>query len=175
MSTTQFALRIAMVVVSAAVAQVGLFSQLPIAGVRLPVLLLVAVAAGVATGSERGAVVGFAAGLAYDLLLTTPLGLCAGVFAVTAHVAGRLRPAPRRPGRWRVPALVAGASGTAWLAIGLGARLVAGKALAPAPLVLSVVVVAAGHALAALPAVRVLRWACGGPARPSLHLVGHGR
>jgi rod shape-determining protein MreD len=175
MSTAQFSARVALLVLSAAVAQVGLFSQLPLAGVRLPVLLLVAVAAGIGLGSERGAVVGVAAGLAYDLLLTTPLGLCAGVFAVTAHVAGRLRPGTRRPGWWRVPALVGGASAAAYLAVVVGARLMAGRPLAPGRLVVSLVVVAAAHALAGPVAVRVLRWSGGGPGRPALHLVGHGR
>src|SRR5438270_13049479 len=67
-----------------------------LAGVRVDhvcpdVLLLLAVLAGVTGGSEAGAIVGFVAGLAADLLLLqTPLGLSALVFAILGFAVGEV-------------------------------------------------------------------------------------
>ena len=67
--------------------------QLPIADVRGDIVLLVAIAAGLESDAERGAIVGFVAGLAFDLLLDTPVGLSALTYAlvgyVRRHVPGR--------------------------------------------------------------------------------------
>jgi rod shape-determining protein MreD len=169
--------RLGLVVLSAAVAQVALFSPVALAGVRLPVLLLVAVSAGPALGRDRGAVVGFAAGLAFDLLLTTPLGLCAGVFAVAAHLAARLR-GPSTPGAapwWRVPAVAAGASVAAYLGVLVAARVLAQRPALPDHPVTVLVVVATAHGLLAPVVVRVLRWAGTVEGRTPLFGVADGR
>jgi rod shape-determining protein MreD len=169
--TTRLVARCALVVGSAAVLQVALFSQLPLAGVRVPVLLLVAVAAGVVLGPTRGCVVGFAAGLTFDLLLTTPLGLCAGVFAVTGYVAARFPAAARGDLWWRTPAVAAVASTLAYLAVVLAGWLLAQRPAAPDHLVTVVLVVGAVNGALAPVAVRALRWA-GAGSTPATPLAG---
>ena len=67
--------RLGVVVLVALVLQVCLFSRFSYEGARPDVMILVAIAAGLVAGAERGALVGFVAGLAYDVVLTTPLGL----------------------------------------------------------------------------------------------------
>ncbi len=91
-------LRVGLVVVVALVVQVELFSDTRIFGVMPELLLGTTIAAGWAAGPERGALVGFGAGILYDLYLPTPLGLTAiayvltgfgvGVVAVTVAVSG---------------------------------------------------------------------------------------
>jgi rod shape-determining protein MreD len=168
--------RAALVVGSAAVVQVGLFSQVPVAGVRVPVLLLVAVAAGLALGPGRGAVVGFAAGLTFDLLLTTPMGLCAGVFSATAYAAARFGPRPRADAWWRLPAVVAVASAAGYLTVVLVGWLLAQRPAAPDHLVTVVFVVGAVNGALSPVAVRVLRWVGADAAAPRAGVgIGHGR
>jgi rod shape-determining protein MreD len=65
-----------------------LFEQFRVAGVVADACLVLAVAAGMVAGSRRGAIVGFGAGLAFDLLVTTPFGLGALSFLVAGAVAG---------------------------------------------------------------------------------------
>lgn len=150
--------RCAGIVLVAAVLQVGVVSSLSLLGVRPELTLLLAVAAGVAAGPDRGAVVGFSLGLAYDLFLQTPLGLTALVYSLVAYGAGAVQlqmATQRRPARM----LCVGA-GTA---VGIVGWVVAGRLLdAVGPTALTTVRVAlvAGlvNAVAAVPATRLWRW-----------------
>jgi rod shape-determining protein MreD len=151
--------RLALVVLSGAIAQVGVFSPLPIAGVRPMVLLLIAVAGGAALGAERGAVVGFAAGLVFDLLLTTPIGLCALVFCVAAYLTGRLAPPARRPSWWRAPVVVGAASAGAWVGLRVTGWILGQRGMVPDRPLVGVAVVALVNAAGAPFALRALRWA----------------
>lgn len=153
------ALRYALVLVTAVVLQRGLFSQLRLADAAPDVLLLLAVAAGVAGGWERGAVVGFFSGLALDLMLPTPVGLAALSYLVAGAAAGRLRSADLRSARWRVMALCAAgcALGVVVFAV-VGAVLGQGRFVNLHLLVVVLVVAATGAVFGPL-AVRICRWA----------------
>jgi len=151
--------RVGLIVVSAAVLQRGVFSQLPIAGVRAMILLLLAIAGGMVLGPDRGAVLGFVAGLVFDLLLETPLGLCALVFCLCGFVAGRFQSSVTRSSRWRLMANVGIGSAmgygllvvVAWV---LGQHNFLSDRLAVIVLVVSLI----NAALAPL-AIRAVRWA----------------
>jgi rod shape-determining protein MreD len=104
------AIRVAFVLFSAAVLQRGLFSQLRIADAVVDVFLLLAIAAGISLGAERGAIFGFFAGLTLDLLLSTPLGLSALVYCLVGYGTGRLQGTVRRANRVWPLVLVATAS-----------------------------------------------------------------
>lgn len=80
--------------------QTTLFNDLRPFGVSLEVMLLVAASSGLARGSEVGAIAGFAAGLMYDLVLTTPLGICAVVFAAVGYIAGFANSFVHEPTWW---------------------------------------------------------------------------
>ena len=82
------------------VLQVGLFAQLPVDGARADVMILLGIAAGFVGGPERGAIVGFAAGLAIDLVLPTPLGLSALVYCIVGYLVGRISGTCRRSSWW---------------------------------------------------------------------------
>lgn len=83
-------LRTAVVVVTVVLLQLALFDDLRVSDVAPEVVLGLAVAAGVTGGSSNGALVGFGAGLLFDLFLATPFGLSALVYCIVAYVAGLL-------------------------------------------------------------------------------------
>ncbi|MEJ5254432.1 MAG: rod shape-determining protein MreD [Acidimicrobiales bacterium] len=98
--------RFALLLLTAAVLQRGLLSQLRVADVSVDSFLLLAVAAGITGGGDRGAVVGFFSGLVLDLLVQTPLGLSALVYCLVGFAAGRLHGTVVRSNR-ALPALLA--------------------------------------------------------------------
>ena len=80
--------------------QLGVASSITFFGVQADLLLLVAIAAGIAAGPDRGAAIGFAAGLAYDLMLQTPFGLSALTYALIAYLVGSLQDSVLRAAWW---------------------------------------------------------------------------
>lgn len=157
--TGKVAARVALVIISAAVLQRGLFSQVAIAGVQGDVFLLLALAGGIALGPDRGAVVGFIAGLTFDLFLYSPLGLRALVFCLVGFVVGRYQTSVTRSSPWRLrfTVFVGSALGTSALAL-VGWVLGNGNMLTDRlPLIIGVV--SAINALLAPLAVGALRWA----------------
>ena len=80
--------RTALVLLSALLLQVSVMSDLPAFNAVGDLMLLMAIAAGSVGGPDRGATYGFAAGLAFDLMVVTPFGLYALTFAVAGYLAG---------------------------------------------------------------------------------------
>lgn len=115
-------LLLSLAVLLSIVIQVAVFPHLRLLGVVPEVGLLVAVAVAYRLGSATGAVVGFAAGLGYDLFLETPLGLSALAWLLTAWAVGAFHAGLVRPPRFIAPILggLAGImSGLLFVAIGI--------------------------------------------------------
>lgn len=93
-------LRIALVLFTATVLQIGLLSDLRIAGVSADLLLAITVAAGLTGGPNTGAIVGFSAGLIFDIFLATPLGLSAFAYCLTGYLVGLVENALVRTAWW---------------------------------------------------------------------------
>lgn len=153
------ATRLVFVVLSAAVLQRGLVSQLEIQGAVLELLLVVSIAAGLAAGEQAGAVTGFVAGLTLDLLSSGgPLGMWALTYAVTGFAVGRFASTVERSSRWLPVGVAALAAAGANVVYVLLARLVDQRDLI-GPDVWPVLALAAlGAALLVLPLLRVSRW-----------------
>src|SRR3954465_14351905 len=104
------------------VLQVALFPHLRLLGAVPDLGLLLAVAIAFRDGPEAGLVVGFFAGLAFDLFLETPTGLSALAYALTAYAVGLLQSGVLRAPRF-VPIFLGGlaglVSGFAFVAIGV--------------------------------------------------------
>lgn len=138
--------------------QVTIGADLRLFGVQPELLLGVAACAGVVTGPDRGAIVGFVAGLAYDLFLQSPFGLTALVYAGVGYATGSvqlgLASHTRRAQMTSVAWATAGGV-LAWVAI----AWVLDQA-SPTPLgVAKVVAVAAAlNALGARAGTRALAW-----------------
>ncbi len=151
--------RVALVLVSAAVLQRGIFAQLHVAGVSPDVLLLVAIAAGLSATPEQGAIVGFLAGLAFDFVIQGPIGLGSLAFCLTGYVAGRMQGVSVRSARW-LPMVSAGFASVIGELLYVGAGQLVGQShLLSGRVPRIVAVVALVNALLAPFAVRVLRWA----------------
>ena len=83
--------RLALVLLSTLALQKGLSSHLYLFGVAPNVLLLMTIAAGLSSTAERGAVVGFFAGLSFDFITQGPLGLGSLSYCLVGYAAGRLQ------------------------------------------------------------------------------------
>ena len=162
-------LRLAAVIFGALILQVCLFSRFSYEGARPDVMLLIAIVGGFVAGSERGAVVGFAAGLAFDVVLTTPLGLSALVYTVVAFVVGAVAGTVLRSSMWIVPLVALSASAAGMLLYAVVAELLGQPAFSGPPLTAIVVVVSTVNAALAPLALRVLRWARDGEADGRRH------
>jgi rod shape-determining protein MreD len=127
-------------------------------GVAADLMLLLAVAGGMVAGAERGAIVGFVIGLAFDLVLQTPFGLSALVYALAAFGVGFLRLGLERSGWWVRIATVFVASAAAVMAFALLGSLFGMTRIVNARLLLVAVVVGAVNALLAPVAIPVMRW-----------------
>lgn len=152
------AARIAAVVVVALVLQVCLFARFSFDGARPDVLVLVAVVAGFVAGPERGALVGFAAGVAFDVVLATPFGLSALVYTLVGYTVGVLGANVVRSAWWISPLLVGVASAAAMVAYALVGQVLGQATLDGPPLLAIVTVVAILNTILAPLAVWAVRW-----------------
>ena len=139
--------------------QLGLFDSLRVFSVHAELLLAVAVGSAVAWGAERGAVVGFAAGLLTDLILPGRFGVTALAYGLTGYGIGALSDGVARRSRLIDAGLMAlgGAAGVA--AYALVAALFGESTLGDERLWSIVAIVAAWNAVLSPLAVPVSRWA----------------
>lgn len=152
------ATRISLVLVLALTLQIAVASRIEVFGVRGDLMLLVAVAAGLAAGPDRGAMVGFAAGLAFDLQLQSPLGLSALTYSLVAYFAGSLQDSVLRAAWWIPVTTAAAASALGVILYGVFGTVV-GEDLLALPLVRIALVVGALNAVAAPALLPIVRWA----------------
>ena len=153
------AIRYVVIIGTAAFLQYTLFSQFRIAGVSADLFLVVAIAAGIVAGSERGAVIGFVCGICLDLLIVTPFGLGAISGLAAGLVAGLLEGASIHSARWLTAAIAFISSGVGVLAFAVAGAILGRPDLLSLRVLTVMVVVGASSALLVFPAVRVCRWA----------------
>lgn len=92
--------RTSLVVVAALILQLGLVDDLQVMGVHPDLLLAIGVGTGVAWGAERGAIVGFAAGLLTDMFLSGRFGIVGLSYGLAGYAAGLLSEGIARASRW---------------------------------------------------------------------------
>jgi len=151
--------RVALVVLVTLVLQVTLFSRFSYEGARPDLMVLLAVMAGYRLGPERGAIVGFAAGLSFDIVLSTPLGLSALVYTIVGYGVGVTTSTMVRTSRWAASAVAAAGSASAMVLYALVGAVLGEPTLSGPSLASIVVLVAAVNALLAPLAARALSWA----------------
>jgi rod shape-determining protein MreD len=154
------AVRASLVLVTALTLQLGIAPRLGVFGVQGDLLLLVAISAGVAAGPDRGAAIGFAAGIAYDLMLQTPFGLSALTYAIVAYLVGSLQDSVLRAAWWIPVATATAASGAGVILYGVFGTVL-GDDLVGLSLLRIAAVVAVLNTVAAPLVVRAMRWATG--------------
>lgn len=150
--------RISLVLAVALTFQLAVAARIEIFGVQGDVMLLVAAMAGLAAGPDRGAVVAFATGIAFDLMLQSPFGLSALVYVVVAYLVGSLQDTVLRAAWWIPSATAAIGSAFGVILYGVFGTMV-GQDLVSLSLLGIAAVVALLNALAAPFVLPVVRWA----------------
>lgn len=152
-------LRLAFVVSVALVLHQSLFVTVRFGDAHPQVMLLVAVAGGLLAGAERGALIGFTAGLVADLFVQTPLGLSALTFALVGFVVGSVQSGIVHSAWWIGPLTALGASFAGVVAYAMFGAII-GQAHFVSP---RLVGIAAGvgvmNAVLVVPVVRAMSWA----------------
>lgn len=157
------ALRVAPLVLVAAVIQVSIVSGVRAVGAEPDLLLLTVIAVGLLRGSIVGSSAGFAAGLLVDVMTLGTLGVTSILLTVAGYLAGRYGETTGR-GRAYAPSLTAFVV-TVFVALG-GALLnfMLGVPVASGEVLRSVVPSALLAALLVLPVHRICRVVLGGGA-----------
>ncbi len=151
--------RIGLIVVVTLVLQVTLFARFSYEGARPDLMILLAVMAGYRLGPERGAIVGFAAGVSFDIVLSTPLGLSALVYTIVGYSVGVTTSGMVRTSRWAAPAVAAAGSAAGMLLYALVGAVLGEPTLSGPSLASIVVLVTMVNAFSAPLASRALSWA----------------
>lgn len=139
--------------------QTTLLNEMRPFDVSLEIMILLAASAGLARGSEVGAIAGFMIGLMYDMVLTTPLGLGAAVFAIVGYLAGFVHSFVHEPTWWSRVLLGAVASGLGMILMAGAIALVGTDGIFTTKVLTIALVVGAFNALFSLPTERLCRWA----------------
>lgn len=151
--------RTALIVLVTLVIQVSLLSRFSFEGARPDVMILLAIVAGYRLGPERGALVGFAAGLSFDIVLSTPLGLSALIYTIVGYGVGAATAGMVRTSRWAASLVAAVGSAAGMLLYALVGTVLGEPTLDGPPLASIVVLVAAVNAALAPLASRAIAWA----------------
>lgn len=154
------ATRMSLVLVLALTFQFAVASRIQLFDVQGDLLLLIAVTAGLAAGPDRGAAIGFAAGLSFDLLLQSPFGLSALTYALVAYLIGSLQDTFLRAAWW-IPVVTATAGSAMGVILYGVVGTVVGEDLLKPSLLKVAVIVALLNAVAAPVVMRIVRWATG--------------
>jgi rod shape-determining protein MreD len=155
--------RTAIVLAGALFLQVAVAPHLTIAGVQVDLLLIVALAAGLAGGPDRGARVGFVAGFLWDLTVDTPLGLSALTYCLAGYFVGTAQRSVVGPTWWTpIPSAGFAAAGAVLFYATLGVAFGHPEWMEGHTLVIALVI-GFTAALLVLPAIRILLWTEGEP------------
>jgi rod shape-determining protein MreD len=139
--------------------QTTIFNDMRPFGVCIQVMVLLAASAGVARGSETGAIAGFMIGMLYDLVLSTPLGLCAAVFALVGYLSGYAQSFVHDSTWWTRMILASGASAIGMIILPFAFTLTGATGVLNAHVLVVALVVALFNAVFSIPVERVCRWA----------------
>ncbi len=159
MTATTWA-RLCLILVAALVLQVAVVDQITVLGAHADLMVLLAAAAGLVAGPERGGLVGFLVGLVADLVVTTPFGLSSLTLVLVGFGFGLLRLAPsaRETRMGQAAACVAAAATGTVLFAFLGA-LVGQSGMLGRTAFDAVAVVTVGSLVLSWPALWAMRWA----------------
>lgn len=151
------AARLSLVVVVLLTVQTTWLADLRPFGETGDLMLLLAIAAGMAAGPQRGAAVGFIAGIAMDLVLLTPFGLSSLTYLAVGYVVGTVHDGVLRSAPW-IPVLVTFLGSVVGVVFFVVLGQLVGQQFRVPNLPRIVLVTAVLNTLLAFPAVFVARW-----------------
>lgn len=153
-------LKVTAVVIASMFIQDVLLNQVVIFGSHPDLMVALPVTAGIIAGAEVGALMGFFAGFAADLLMSTPFGLSALIFALVGYGAGAFVASPYGHDFYsaRILGAVLGCI-FATLFYAFVAAFIGQPGILTSHLVVTTVVVGAGSVLLGPVALTFWRWA----------------
>ncbi|MGO8863921.1 MAG: rod shape-determining protein MreD [Acidimicrobiales bacterium] len=152
-------LRVALVTLLLLLVQTTVMLWIRFDGVHPDIVWLLPITAALLDGPETGALVGFGSGLAFDLVLPTPLGLGALVGCLLGYSVGVTTAAVDRRAVWLKPvAALIGCVGADMLFSVLGA-IFGQQQMVQVDFLSLFVVVAVSSVVLVLPVSRLMRWA----------------
>ena len=151
------AARLSLVVVVLLTVQTTWLADLRPFGETGDLLLLLAIAAGMAGGPQRGAAVGFIAGMAMDLILLTPFGLSSLTYLAVGYVVGMVHDGVLRSAPW-IPVLVTFLASVVGVVFFVVLGQLVGQQFRVPNLPRMVLVTAGLNTVLAFPALFVARW-----------------
>ena len=167
--------RVALVIFVTLMVQQTLMVALRIGGAHPDLLWLLPITAALLDGPETGAIVGFWAGLAFDLVLPTPFGLSALVGCVLGFATGALTAAVDPRATWLKPvAALTGSVAADMLFAVLGAILGQGQ-MVQIDFLAVCLVVGVSSVMLVLPVSRLMRWALAGEGNRRSLVPSHAR
>lgn len=146
------------ILVLSLVLQASVLTRARVSDVSIDLMLVLALAAGLSGGPERGAIIGFFSGLLMDLLLQTPFGLSALTYLLVGYLAGAATSLTVRSSRW-FPVAVGGLGGAGGVLLFVLLGELVGQPLSSTPgLTRIVVLVGLSCAVLVLPVRAMLSW-----------------
>lgn len=139
--------------------QTTLFADVKFSGVAVQLMLGLAAASGVVGGSENGAMSGFIFGLAFDLVLSSPLGLLALVYGLAGWIAGAVYSRTISNPWWLNMLSVGFVSALATLAQPILANWVGVEGWISLRLIEVVVIVSVANMVLSFATIPLMRWA----------------
>ncbi len=150
--------RVSLAIVLALLVQETVVPQTKVLGVFPDVVLAVVSAGGMLGGSMNGAIIGFWAGFATDLFLTTPFGLSSLVFTLVGYGTGSLETLATSGSKAIVASIVSVASAVGVVGYATLSALVGVGGTFSNHLIRTVVVVSLVNFAIAPVAARLVRW-----------------
>jgi rod shape-determining protein MreD len=151
--------RVALVVFVVLMVQQTIMVALRVGGVHPDLLWLLPITAALCDGPETGAIVGFWAGLAFDLVLPTPFGLSALVGCLLGYVTGTLTRAVDPGAAWLKPVAAFIGSVAADMLFAVLGAIFGQEQMVQVDFLSLFLVVGISSVALVLPVSRMMRWA----------------
>jgi rod shape-determining protein MreD len=154
--------RVALVIFVVLMVQQTMMVALRIKGVHPDLLWLLPITAALADGPETGGIVGFWAGLAFDLVLPTPFGLSALVGCLLGYAVGSLTTAVDPRATWLKPVAALTGSVAADMLFAVLGAILGQPQMVQINFLALFVMVSISSVVFVFPVSRLMRWALTG-------------
>lgn len=160
--TARSIVRVALVIFVVLMVQQTMMVALRIGGVHPDLLWLLPITAALADGPETGGIVGFWAGLAFDLVLPTPFGLSALVGCLLGYAVGALTAAVDPRTTWLKPVAALTGSVAADMLFPVLGAILGQPQMVQIDFVALFLMISISSVVFVLPVSRLMRWALAG-------------
>jgi rod shape-determining protein MreD len=160
--TARSVVRVAFVIFVLLMVQQTVVVALRVGGAHPDLLWLLPITAALLDGPETGAIVGFWAGLAFDLVLPTPFGLSALVGCLLGYVTGVLTTAVDPRAAWLKPVAALTGSVAADMLFAVLGAILGQQQMVQVDFLTLFLVVGISSVILVLPVSRMMRWALAG-------------